>query len=120
MSSKQLQIIYGFCAFAGVAATMYFNLQFIDEQGGFSLITFVTDNYVNAASASIANDITVVALVFLIWSYQESKRLAIPHWWLYGVLTFVVAIAFTFPLFLLMRERKLAEEKQHSLKLRNN
>jgi len=35
--------------------------------------------------------------------------LSMSHWWIYVVLTFTVAIAFAFPLFLLNRERRLVQ-----------
>jgi hypothetical protein len=38
----------------------------------------------------------------------EAKRLGMKRVWLYIVLSGVTAMAFTFPLFLAMRERKLA------------
>lgn len=107
MTSKQLQIVYGLCALIGISVTMYFNILFVIEHNGFSIVEFVSENYVNAASASIANDIAVVAIVFLIWSFIESQRLSIPHWWFYMITTFCVALAFSFPLFLLFRERQL-------------
>jgi len=107
--SQSLQIFYGLCAIAGVVVTMYFNIQFVQEHGGFSAWTFITENYVNHASASISNDLLVVVVAFLVWSFVEAKRLNMRHWWAYVVLTFVVAIAFALPLFLLNRERKLRE-----------
>lgn len=109
IESKTLQIIYGLCAIAGVVFTMYFNILFIIEHGGFSALTFITDNYVNYASASISNDILVVVAVFFVWSFFEARRLSMSYWWVYVVLTFGIAIAFAFPLFLLNRERRLTE-----------
>lgn len=109
LSSKTLQLIYAVCAIAGVVLTWYFNIQFSIEHGGFSLATYISENYVNHASASITNDLLVVVAAFLIWSYVEARRLQMSHWWLYLILTFIVAIAFTLPLFLLNRERRLAE-----------
>jgi hypothetical protein len=108
-TSKKLQIIYGICAIAGVMFTMYFNILFIIEYGGFSAMTFIVDNYANNASASITNDIIVVVVAFLVWSFVEARRLSMSYWWVYAVLTFGIAIAFTLPLFLLNRERRLAE-----------
>lgn len=108
MSSTTKQIIYGLFALIGVCATWYFNVQLLQAPGGFSWGAFIADNYVNAASGSIANDLWVVAAVFLFWSFLEARKLGMKHWWLYFILTFLIAIAFTFPLFLLMRERKLA------------
>lgn len=109
ISSKTLQLIYAICAVAGVVLTWYFNIQFSIEHGGFSLMTYISENYVNNASASITNDLLVVVAAFLIWSYVEAQRLQMSHWWFYLILTFVVAIAFTLPLFLLNRERRLQE-----------
>jgi uncharacterized membrane protein len=76
LSSKTLQLIYAVCAVAGVVLTWYFNIQFTIEHGGFSVITYINENYVNNASASITNDLLVVVAAFLLWSYVEARRLA--------------------------------------------
>ena len=47
-------------------------------------------------------------VAFLVWLFAESRRLEMPRPWVYVVLTFGIAFAFAFPLFLLMRERRLA------------
>jgi len=107
--SQKLQILYVLCAIAGVVFTMYFNIQFMIEHGDFSLRQFIAENYVNNASASISNDLLVVVAAFLIWSFFEARKLGMKNWWVYLVLTFGVAIAFSFPLFLLFRERRLAK-----------
>jgi hypothetical protein len=39
--------------------------------------------------------------------FYESKRLKMKYVWLFILGSFVTAIAFTFPLFLALRERKL-------------
>jgi len=114
-SSKKLQVLYGVCAVAGVMCTMYFNMQFMNEHSGFSLITFIEENYANYASASISNDILVVTVVFLIWSFIEARRLSMSYWWVYAVLTFSIALAFSMPLFLLMRERRIAARAESNL-----
>ena len=108
MSSKSKQICYALLALIGVAVTWYFNLQLMLAPGDFKLSTFIADNYVNGASASITNDLLVVTIVFLFWSFWEARKLGMKNWWLYIPLTFGIAIAFAYPLFLLMRERKLA------------
>ena len=91
----------------GLVATWYFNLQYFATKGDASSLKFITDNYVNAASASIANDIIVIALVFNVWSFFEARRLNIKHWWAYVVGGLLIALAFTYPLFLLARERAI-------------
>ena len=108
MTSIQKQYVYGLTAAVGVCVTWYYNILFMQHYGGFSVSTYVLDNYVNAASASISNDLMVVVFTFLFWSFLEARRLAMRNWWLYVVLTFSIAIAFAFPLFMLMRERALS------------
>lgn len=108
MTSIARQIIYGITAVVGVIATWYYNILFITERDGFSLSEFLQATNANAAASSISKDILVAVFAFLFWSYFEARQLKMRYWWLYAVSTFVIALAFTFPLFLLMRERKLA------------
>ena len=108
MATEHRQIIFGLTALVGVAATWYWNLQFMAGYGEFSVLAFVADAYANPAAASISSDILVVTFAFLFWSLLEARRLGMKHWWVYLLLTFGIAMAFAFPLFLLMRERRLA------------
>ena len=108
MMSTQKQFMYGALSFAGLIGTWYFNLKFMQQSGGAGASRFITESYATNASSSIANDVTVGALTFLVWSYFEAKRLAMKAWWAFIPLTLLIAFAFAFPLFLLLRERKLA------------
>ena len=56
----------------------------------------------------LSADLTVVALAAVVFRLSEGKRLGMRRVWLYIALSFVTAMAFTFPLFLAMRERQLA------------
>ena len=56
----------------------------------------------------LSADLTVVAFAVVILMITEAKRLGMKRVWLYIVLSGITAMAFTFPLFLAMRERKLA------------
>ncbi len=103
------QVFYAVMAVTGVCVTWYFNLQAMQLDPNFSFASFVRDNYVNPSSASIANDIAVILVVFFFWSFFEARRLKMKHWWVYVPLSIGVALAFAFPLFLLMRERALAQ-----------
>lgn len=107
-NSENRKVFYLTLSTIGLIATWYFNIRHINEHGGFSVSQFVAEARANPAAISIFNDLSVVALTFFVWSYSESKRLKMRYWPVYTVLTFVVALAFTFPLFLFMRERKLA------------
>lgn len=105
-------IVFAALALAGAALTWYFNIQFsIESGGGFNLAAFVSDGFANPAAASLSSDVSVAAVTFLIWLPFEARRLSMRRWWLYALLTVTVAFAFSFPLFLLMRERRLQAMK---------
>lgn len=108
-SSKSRQITYALFALAGVTLTSYFNVQYMLEQGGFSLSDFIQQAYINNASSSLTNDVLVIWGAFIVWSYIEARRLSMARWWVYILLTATVAVAFAVPVFLLMRERRLAQ-----------
>lgn len=108
MTSIQKQMFYGLAALIGLCVTWYFNVQAMQLNPDFSYTTFIADNYVNPASASILNDIAVVCGVFFFWCYHESQRIGLRFWWLYIPLSIMIAIAVALPVFLLIRERKLA------------
>ncbi|MET0296608.1 MAG: DUF2834 domain-containing protein [Microbacterium sp.] len=61
------------------------------------------------AVGSIGVDLLVVAVAGVVLMIVEARRLHMKRVWLYIVLSGVTAFAFTFPLFLAMRERKLHE-----------
>lgn len=52
-------------------------------------------------------DLLIVAIAVAIFMIYEAKRLKMKNVWLYIALSGVTAMAFTFPLFLAMRERKI-------------
>ena len=102
--------LFGLLALAGAALTWYFNIRFmLDSGGAFSLPTFVRQGFANPAAASLASDVSVAAIAFLVWLPFEARRLMMRSWWVYALLTLGVAFACAFPLFLLMRERRLQQ-----------
>ena len=102
------QIVYAALSLAGLLATWTFNLRFMEESGGaFSVVEFVRAGYANSAASSLSNDLLIGTVTFLVWSFVEARRLGIRHWWLFVVLTFGVAFACAFPLFLFVRDRRL-------------
>ena len=108
MTTTTRQALFAALAVAGLLATWYWNLRFMQEAGGaFSVIDFVRGGYANSAAASLSNDLLIGTLAFLLFSYAEARRLGMRHWWVIPVLTFGVAFACAFPLFLLLRERRL-------------
>jgi hypothetical protein len=76
-----------------------------------TFLNFFKDAQLNFASKSISADLSVVVITFFVFYIYESLRLKIKYWWVLIPLTFLVAIAFTFPLFLYLRENALEKIK---------
>jgi len=82
-------------------------------------------NYVDAWFGSAVDwvlslDILIVAIAGSAFMIFEARKLGMKRVWLYIVLSGVTAFAFTFPLFLAMRERKLAQVATSSLEVDGN
>ena len=55
-------------------------------------------------------DLSIVAVVAVVFMVTEGRRLRIRWWWAYVTLVFLVAVSVAFPLFLIARTRVLARE----------
>jgi hypothetical protein len=95
-------IVYLLLSVAGLIGTWYFNLLAI-KQGR----DFLVDWGSTPAVSSATTDLLIAASAASIFMFYESKRLKMKYGWLFILGSFVTAIAFTFPLFLAFRERKL-------------
>lgn len=95
------QIAYGVLAVVGLVGTWYFNLTYSGEA------SYLAAWFANAASSSAAVDLLVAFTAGSIFMIVEGRRLGMRAPWLYVVFGAVLAFAFTFPLFLLVRERAL-------------
>ena len=96
-------------AILGVIYTWYFNIQYFQSVENATFTSFMNDAQINFAGKSFGADLTVVVFTFFVFLVTESLRLKIKFWWVLIPLTFLVAVAFTFPLFLYFRQRKLEE-----------
>ena len=96
-------IVYLLLSVAGLIGTWYFNLLAI-KQGR----NFFADWGSSPAVSSATTDLLVAASAASIFMFYESKRLKMKYGWLFILGSFVTAIAFTFPLFLAFREKKLS------------
>jgi len=99
-----LAIAWLVLAIAGLIGTWTFNVLAIVQ-----LRDFLGD-WVGSGPAvsSLTVDLLVVAVAGCILIVVESRRLGMKGAWIYIVLSGLTAFAFTFPLFLSMRERRLA------------
>lgn len=108
----KLKHAYLILAILGIAYTWYFNIQFYLTEDNTSILNFVAQTKTTFASQSLVADLTVVVVTFLVWMTYESLKLKIKYWWMLIPLTFIVAIAFTFPLFLYLRANRLEVLKE--------
>ncbi len=100
------EIVYAGLSLLGLTIPWYFNLQFM--QGDEGVVSgFLAAGFANPASSSMTVDLLIACTVFVVWMLREARRLGMRHAWLYFVLTFAVAFAFSYPLFLFMRERRM-------------
>ena len=101
-------VFYGAFALAGAVVPWYFNIRYMRESG--ELLTpqmWLAGGFVNPLTGSITSDFLIGTLPVLVWMVVEARRLGMRYLWFYVVTTFLVAFAFSCPLFLLMREVRL-------------
>ncbi|WP_454853529.1 DUF2834 domain-containing protein [Promicromonospora soli] len=95
---------------AGLVGTWAFNLAFMADPQG---LGYLEGWFANPASSSAAVDIIVVALAACLFMLVEGVRLGWARWvWILVPLSFAIAIAFTFPLFLGIRELALRRRER--------
>jgi hypothetical protein len=99
--------LYLALAVLGICYTWYYNIQWFQTVENPTLSNFFNDTQVNFACKSFGADLTVVVFTFFAFMIPESIKLKIKFWWILIPLTFLIAIAFTFPLFLYMRATAL-------------
>ena len=100
-----LALIWLTLAIAGLVGTWTFNVLAIVQ-----LRDFIGD-WVSSGPAvsSLTVDLLVTAVAGCVLIVVESRRLGMRGAWVYIVLSGLTAFAFTFPLFLAMRERRLTQ-----------
>ncbi len=107
----KLKYIFLLLAIAGVCYTWYFNIQFYRTAEDTSILNFIALTKTTFPAKSLSADLLVVVLTFFVWYIPEAIKLKIKNWWILIPLTFLVAIAFTFPLFLYLRQCKIERMK---------
>ena len=98
-----LAVVYLLLALAGLIGTWWFNVRAILDSRDY-LGDLVTSG---PAVSSITVDLLVAAVAGSVFIIVEARRLGMRFGWLYVVGAGLTAFAFTFPLFLAMRQRHL-------------
>lgn len=110
LAPTPLSWLYLALAAAGAVLPWLANLDFIHQHGAaFDIGLFVRLANANAAAQSLSRDLAIGATAVTVWMVSESRRLQMRG--LPWVLLSCVSIAFACgaPLFLYLRERRLAE-----------
>jgi len=102
--------IYLALAVAGGVLPWMANLDFMRDYGtSFDLKVFVDLANANPAAQSLSRDLLIGAAAVTTWMIVESRRLKMRNLWLGVLRSVTIAFAFAAPLFLFLRERRLAE-----------
>ena len=104
-----MRAAYIILAIIGFFLPYYFFSSFVMENGLDVQLMF-SQLFANDISTFFAIDLIITAVVFLIFSYQESKRCRMANWWGYLVGTLLVGPSFAFPSFLFFREPKIRKK----------
>ena len=105
--------VYLSIAAIGLIGTAYFNIKGFTEPSD----SFLAAWFANSAVISLSIDLLAVASAASIFIILEGRRLRMRWYWLYVFASFITAVAFTFALFLAMRERKLAADERDAAAL---
>lgn len=100
--------VYLAVAAIGLIGTAWFNIRSVIEP---QEQTFLAAWFANPSVSSLSWDLLATASAASIFIILEGRRLGIRWYWAYVVFSFVTAVAFTFPLFLAVRERHLARSR---------
>lgn len=108
ISRKNLYLVL---SMVGLIWTMYYNVKYFQTVDDASFANFFRDAALNFPGKSLVADLRIVVIVFFVFYIPDAIKLKIRFWWLLVPLTYILAIAFTFPMYLYLRERKLEERR---------
>tara|TARA_Y100001968_G_scaffold221701_1_gene204529 strand:- start:356 stop:712 length:357 start_codon:yes stop_codon:yes gene_type:complete len=107
--------IYSFTALAGLIWPFYFIAKFVSQvqsgTAGSSVIeianSFIDGAWATPTSGFVSADTAVLLIGIFLFYAAEGKRLQMKLWGIYYPLTFLISLAFSFGVFMLMRERAI-------------
>lgn len=109
----QLKHLYLFLAIFGLCYTWYYNIQYFQTATDPTFFNFFAEAKSNFAGKSLSADLLVVVLTFFAFYIPDAIKLKIKFWWILIPLTFIIAVAFTFPLYLYIRTKTI--EKRNNI-----
>lgn len=110
-SEKILCGIYAIIAVVALFATWINNIAFMRDPENWQLSRWYDALYANYLAASFINDLFALGIAVCVFMVVEGMRLKIRFFWLYILLSGLTAISFTFPLFMIARQIKIAQQR---------
>lgn len=104
MSRTRRARLYFLFSAVGLITAWYFNALAVMEQQDYLSAWFGT-----SVDWVLSTDLLVVAMAVVSFMIFEARRLDMKRVWLYFLVSGMTAMAFTFPLFMAMRERRLRQ-----------
>ncbi len=101
----------------GIVVPYYFFIPYLSKNS-FSLSIFLDMAFRDSIASFLSWDLVMTVLVAIVLILVESKRLKIKRFWIPIMCIFFINLAFGFPLFLYMRERKI--ENNNYVKNKNS
>lgn len=107
-TDKLLCGIYAVIAASALVFVFGNTIAYLLSESNGGLVGFFAAGYVNHATASLSNDLFILALAAIVLMIVEARRLGVRFVWAYVLVGFVIAISVGFPLFLIARQIRLA------------
>lgn len=114
ISRKTLCVIYALIALLALLGTWGNNVAYLSLGFAGANMTFWQETLANPASRSITVDLFFLGLAVFVWMVLEARRLGMRGVWLYLLFGMLIAISVTVPIFLINRERALAQREPSS------
>jgi hypothetical protein len=109
-NNTPLAFFYLLFAIARFFVPWYFNAQqLMHGAEPFTVANYLGAGMANYFTSSITTDFFIGTIPVLVWMMVEGRRQKMKNLWFYFLFTFLIAFAFTCPLFLFMREMKLSK-----------
>lgn len=105
-----IQYFYIVLCILGIALPGSQLLPFIREHG-LNVSLMIEELFANRISAFFGLDVIVSSLVLWVLVLTEGRRQRMSHLWVYIACNLMVGVSLGLPLFLYMRERKLADRQ---------
>jgi hypothetical protein len=99
---KALKSFYLLSAIIGTIVPWIFFAQFFAKEG-FNLATIIQSLFANGAAGGFSADVLISIVVFLVWSFFDSKKIKLKNWWLVLPASFTVGLSLALPLYLYLR-----------------